>query len=492
MKTLKVKWYLCAAVLFSALVGVTVFGFKLTSKNIPKETPPANSVIVSKTGEGQYETISEALEKARPNMRILVRPGVYKEKLKVNKPIELIADSGGADGQVIIESAGSSCAVITAGNVVMRGFTLRTLPVAESKILKFFQARKTGNEPCIEITEGGVVVEDCDITSEAVAAIGIRGHHANPIIRRCKIHDGNSNGIWVIDHARAVLEDCEMWGTNWAAVRIENGANAQLRRCKVFDVKNSGILLTDYASGSVEHCEVYNNDLAGIEVRDGSSVVVTKSSIHGSKEAGVVFKRRSTGRVEECEIYDNRTLGVGVVEESSPTILRCNIYRNSSSNIGIMKGSDPLIKDCKIYGGAGSGIYAYENSRGTIENCEIFDHETYHQIVIQTGSDPTIRKSKIYDGKAGGVLVLRDGAGTLEECNIYNNQSAGVWIRENASPTIRHCKINGNSLQAIVVHEESRATVEDSDLTANRGAPGTFNRDVKCGGCGTKSSEASI
>ena len=216
-----------------ALLIMIVSSMSMVGKLFPKppqETPPPNTIIVSKEGEGQHETIGEAIKSARPNMRILVRPGVYKEGLIIDKPIEIIGDSKGTDSKTVIESPASTCVLIQAENATLRGLTLRGLPGFKAGMFKFFEARDEGDRPCVDIARGQLILENCDITSEAAASIGVHGYAANAIVRGCKIHDGNSNGIWVTHHASATVEDCDIRGMSWAAVRIEDGGNGCLAK----------------------------------------------------------------------------------------------------------------------------------------------------------------------------------------------------------------------------------------------------------------------
>ena len=448
-------------------LGLTL-AVRFLHKEIPQETPPPNSLIVSKTGCGQYESIGEAISNASPGMRILVRPGVYKEKVIIDRPIEVIGDKNGTDDEVVIENTSAACLWVRAKRVTVRGLTLRGLPKVRAGIFRLFQGGKPVEEPAVEVTESQCVIEDCDITSEAVAGIGIQGYLADPVVRRCRIHDGDANGIWMLNHAKATIEDCEFWGTNWAALRVEDGASAALQRSRIHDVKNGGVVLLNYARATINDCDIFDNAMSGVEARARSSATISKTRIHGCREHGIWFRGNSTGQVEHCEVSNNGMVGLQLMEDSSPIILASEIHDNLYSNIEIDRGADPVVRGCKVYGGAGSGVYVYESARGTVEDCEIFGQQRYQAVSIRTGANPTFRKCKIYDSPAGGVLV-GDATATLEDCDIYNNGFTGVWARQNASPTIRRCKINRNGRQAIAVHENASASVEDSDLTANLG-----------------------
>jgi parallel beta-helix repeat protein len=195
----------------------------------PKETPPPDTVIVSRNGDGQYTTIGEALKGVQPGMRILVRPGVYNEALIIDKPVEIVADLRGAGEQVLLQTLNSSSITMHTDRALVRGFTIRHRLGLMGTVFNILSEK---DAPAVDIPSGELVLEDCDIISNSVAGIAIHGLTANPIIRRTRIHDGRSNGVWVYAGGHGTLEDCDISGTYWAGVRIEGGGNPILRRCK--------------------------------------------------------------------------------------------------------------------------------------------------------------------------------------------------------------------------------------------------------------------
>jgi F-box protein 11 len=434
-----------------------------SSRNAPKETPPPDTVIVSRNGDGQYTTIGEALKSVKPGMRILVRPGVYNEALIIDKLVEIVAYPRSAGEQVVLQTLNSSSITMRTDAAVVRGLTIRHRLGVMGALYNLLAAKKG---PAVEIAQGELLLEDCDIISNSVAGIAIHGLTANPIIRRTRIHDGQSNGVWVYAGGKGTLEDCEISGTRWAAVRIEGAGDPVLRRCKLHDGENAGVVVTDGGLGTFEECEIWNN-FAGFESRSGSKPVFRRTSIHDSKWNGVYIHRNSSGTIEDCQIFNNGSVGVQIKENSTPLVARSKIFNNVYSDLEISDGSDPTIKDCAIYGGQMSGIFVYEGGHGTIENCDIFGHTDYQEVVIKDGSDPTLDTCKIHHGKAGGVLLLENARGTFENCDIFSNAFSGVWIRTGSNPTIRNSKINRNDGVAVLSEENSAGSVLNCDLTGN-------------------------
>ncbi|CAK8710797.1 hypothetical protein GKODMF_02015 [Candidatus Electrothrix gigas] len=70
------------------------------------------TVVVDQNSRGDYTTITEALESVKAGVRILVRPGLYKESIVIDKPVEIIGD--GDRDKIVIESFGKSAVLFEA------------------------------------------------------------------------------------------------------------------------------------------------------------------------------------------------------------------------------------------------------------------------------------------------------------------------------------------------------------------------------------------
>ncbi|MFN9646032.1 MAG: TIR domain-containing protein, partial [Cyanobacteriota bacterium] len=63
-------------------------------------------LIVDALHRGHYPTIGQAIQAAKPGSRIMVRPGLYREGVVIDKPLELIGEGDRAD--IVIEASGKA------------------------------------------------------------------------------------------------------------------------------------------------------------------------------------------------------------------------------------------------------------------------------------------------------------------------------------------------------------------------------------------------
>jgi len=119
---------------------------------------PSLAVTVAPTGTADFRTLQEAIRRAQPGARILVRPGRYEEGVVLDKSLEILGD--GRREEIIVESPDFHCLAIQTGAASIKGLTLRSLG-----------GRKGNKRFAIDICQGQALLEDCDISSDTLAGV---------------------------------------------------------------------------------------------------------------------------------------------------------------------------------------------------------------------------------------------------------------------------------------------------------------------------------
>jgi len=197
--------------------------------------------IVDAFHRGDHPTLTDALKAADPGDRILIRPGLYREGVVVDKPVEIIGD--GEPGEVVIEANGSDTILFQANIARITNLTLR----------------QTGGEEwyCVNIAQGRLDLEGCDITSQSLACVAIHDG-ADPRLRRSRIHDGKTTGVFVYANGQGTLEDNDIVANAGAGVEIREGGNPTLRRNRISENGFHAIYVRNGGGGVFE-----DNDLRG-------------------------------------------------------------------------------------------------------------------------------------------------------------------------------------------------------------------------------------
>jgi len=352
-------------------------------------TAVRKTVIVSANGNGDFARIGEALRNVAANTRLLIRPGSYNESLVIDKNVEIVGD--GEPEEIKIIATNSSCLQMQTDKASVRGLTLRGSGARYGKT--FF---------AVDIPRGELFLEDCDINSDSLSCLAVHGSYANPLIKRCRIHDGADSGIYFFDNARGQIEDCDIYRSTNVGVAITNGANPLIKNCRIFEGNNGGIVAwQNGAAGEIENCEIFGHRLANVGISDSANPTFRSCKIFGGRDSGVFVHQCGYGTFEDCAIHDNQKAEVVVIEKSNSVLRRCAIY----------KGTD-------------SGVFVDNKARASIESCNI------------------------YDNSNAGVSVHGKSAATVRRCNIHRNGKVAIKVKGGSAASVEDCDLRGNRLAA--------------------------------------------
>jgi parallel beta-helix repeat protein len=406
-----------------------------TARIPDKPEPPTR--VVDALYRGDHATIVDALHSARPGDRILIRPGMYRENIIINKPVEIVGDAKIDD--VIIETTEGTTVLCQTNMARIANLTLR-------------QAGN-GNYHCIDIAEGRLDLEECDITSQSQGRACVAIHDsADPRLRRNRIHDGKEGGVFVYANGKGTLEDNDIFANAAAGVAIMTGGNPTLRRNRIYDGEQSGVYVFGNGRGTLEDNEIFANTLAGVAITEGGNPTLRRNQIHDGNEIGVYVAANGRGTLEENDIF-----------------------RNARAGVEIKTGGNPTLRRNRIYDGKQSGIYVYENGKGSMEENDIFANAGAG-VEIREGGNPTLRRNRIHGGRRAGVLVRTNGRGSVEDNEIFANEGAGVEIRHNGNPSLRRNRIHDGNGAGVFVYDNGRGTLEENEIFANSG-PGIETRE---------------
>jgi F-box protein 11 len=225
-----------------------------------KTEPPTR--VVDQMHRGDHLTITEAIEAANPGDRILVRPGLYIGGLVIDKPgLEITGDGNLVD--VVVQAAGMDALLFKTTRGRVTNLTLRQMG--------------GGDWLGVDIAQGQLELEECNITSHGLACVAIHGG-ADPRLRRNRIYDSKGEcGVYVYENGQGVLEDNEIFG-NIVGVMITTGGNPTLRRNRIYDSKGeSGVYVYENGQGVLEDNEIFGNAYAGVEISDGGNPLLRRN-----------------------------------------------------------------------------------------------------------------------------------------------------------------------------------------------------------------------
>lgn len=429
------------------------------------------TLVVGKQGRHNYKEIAVAIKDANPGDRIKILPGDYDESLIIDKPnLEIIGE--GNRKNIIIRAKGQEVISFKTTSGRVANLTLQQMG---------------GNVFCVDIAQGILELENCDIISQGIACVGIHDE-ANPRLSHNLIHDSKQSGVFIFNKGFGTLEDNEIFRNTYSGIEIAAYANPMLRHNIIRDGKQSGVFVHDRGYGILEENDIFGNVLAGIEIKNEANPTLRRNKIHHNQKNGILIQEYGLGVLEENEIYGNEYDGVGVRSFGNPTMRRnrifCSkqggifffnnaygtleendIFENRSDGVAIREASNPTLRRNRIFDGKSNGIYIWESGLGLFEDNDVFGN--FHGIEIKSESNPAIRGNLIRDNKQAGVLIQENGSGVFENNEIFGNAFSGIEITTRSNPTIDGNNICDGKQNGVLIHHDGRGIIKNNDIVGN-------------------------
>jgi hypothetical protein len=358
----------------------------------PSERP---TVTVAKSG-GDFKTVSAALEKAADGTRIVVEPGVYKDRIIITRPVEIVG-KGDASKIVLVYGNVPTISVRTP-YATISNLTIRTVGVIEE-----------GRKPfcTVDINQGNFVMTTCILESNSKAAIGIHNKEAKPLISRCIFRNCESVGAFVYRQGAGSIVNCYFYDCRIAAVAVTTAANPTVRKCRFF------------------------NGTTAIAVYTGGFGVFEGCTSTKTENTAIMVMSKSNAQFRSCKVLDSEAGGVLGFKDSRATFVNCEIKETASSGVEVRDNAQFVFEGCTIRNSQANGAYIHSNG--------------YAQF----------KYSRLYKNQKSGIEVLRKGRISVTNSLISGNGILGVSVSESGQATVRNCDLRRNREGWIMLDKSS-------------------------------------
>ena len=278
-----------------------------------KESP----LIVSKSGQGYYKTISEAIRNAEDGWCINVQPGYYTEDLIIDKRgLEI----KGIRNKVIVQAVDGPCLRMATDKAKIYGLNLNG-PVMN-----------TGRQyPAVDVSQGELELDNCDITSRSFACVAVYAAKPNAKLwlKNCRIHDGTYVGILIDSNGQGVMEYCEIYENGQAGVHVARDGKLTVDRCNFYNNKSDGLQIDDGGEVALKGCNINANAQSGFLVGEGGRSELDNCNIRDNRKAAIKIKPNGYVKMRDCDIKHEGRVAVdfdlyaeGVVENNTFKVRR--------------------------------------------------------------------------------------------------------------------------------------------------------------------------
>jgi F-box protein 11 len=367
-------------------------------KNGGRREPPLH--VVDALHPGGFARISQAIQGAQAGDRILVKPGLYQESLLIDKTLEIIGD--GKEGDVVVQTRASHVIQFQATFGRIANLTVRQLG---------------GKYYGIDIAQGQLKLEDCEITSQGLSSIAVH-HGADPWVRRNRIHRSSHDGILIYAEGKGTFEGNQIHENSLSGIRISEKSDPIVRNNRIYSNSEDGICITNNGKGRIEDNEIYENKKRGVfvsEAQEGELVLV-RNSIYRNEHSGILLTDKSIYYLEANKISGNGDVGISIVYGANGTLRKNRIYEGKGGGVAITNGAKCEMEENIINNNAHSGVY-----------------------IAFTGS-VVAHKNEINNNRHCAVYVAKQGEGIFEDNDLRGNRKGSLCVEPDCTQNVTRAR----------------------------------------------------
>jgi parallel beta-helix repeat protein len=361
--------------------------------------PPANdaqlsgpsTVHIAADGSGDYPSLEEALAAVPPESTIMLDPGTYrlKHKLEIDKTISL--RGAGMDKTIVVGDDATYVIRFTGpGKFTLQGITFRYEGTPWARV--------------VSVKDGDIDFSDCSFTG------GVRDDDENK----------GGSGLLISGNTSGEIADCRSEDNGLHGFDLYDDSNLTLERNTCSNNSQTGIVYWDNSGGLAKENNCLNNGNYGIDVQDQAQPILERNTCSNNSQAGIVYWDNSGGLAKENNCLNNGYNGIGVNEKAQPTL----------------EGNT-----CQ--GNTYQGIRFDDNSGGVVRENQIMQNGR-HGIWLGGDAAPTLESNKIKDNQENGIAYFGNAGGTARQNEISGNLKC-ITVGKDANPELIDNSCNGSA-----------------------------------------------
>lgn len=379
---------------------------------------------VSTRGWGRHRSIGAAVRAAKDGTLITVAPGVYRERLVLDRSVTIVAEDGG--GAVELACPDGPALAVRSGTATVRGLTVR------------------GARPdavAVEVTAGQLTMDDTVVTGGSVEVSG----GASVTLRRCVVSDAALTGLAARDGARVAAHDLRVERVDGVGIAAGGGARLELSRAVLHAVTSVGVRVGDNATALLEHCDIGHAGTAGVEVTGAGQAHLRDTTVHDLPGDGVhvrdgaPFPAGWWQPLPPLKVPDAGTGDAGAV--GGVRLERCRVSRTEGAGIRLGGTAQLLASDCQVERAGTAGVLAADRSRAELTDARITDSA---QTALAVCDDAEVRVAGgAFHDSAANSLYASGGRVLLRDCELHRSGRTAVHVLGAASVALAGCLVAG-------------------------------------------------
>jgi len=344
-------------------VVLALAGIRATSVVAQDGNDASDVIVVAKDGSGAHESIQAAVDAAPAGATIRIGPGVYKERVLVEKPLTLVG--AGWEKTRIVAPLEVIHDFRQRSQAVSAGLAAAETPEKKLAVLldagwKAFPRPTLGFRGAKGVTVRGLRV---DLEGTHVSGVSMLGFAITILasevkLEGCAVIGSPASGIGVGDASDVDIDRslvAAVWSTGISVRSFAIPPKVRIRNCDIRNGHHRGITIGPGCDDVlIEGCRISGSYWHGIRY-DGCGPTIRGNRIFENARFGIYASGGTSGRIEGNLFVDHGMAGVSCWLKGTDRIVGNTFASNDRSGLEILGATTPIVTK-NVFSGNPTGV----------------------------------------------------------------------------------------------------------------------------------------
>jgi len=298
--------------------------------------------------------IQQRIDAAAPGATIKLEPGLYKERLTINKPITL--EGAGWDKTVIVRERRAIASSDEIESLMAQRVSAAKSDAEREQIAAQVKKELTGEMSPVALSVENaqdVVIRGIKFTSPGAHVKGasmnlplLKLDRSRVRLSGCAVIGGPGDGVHILNGSAAEIEKtlvAAVWGTGISVGPGQSESGVRIHDCDVRNCHYAGIRVARNGPETViERCRISGAAWHGIRY-DDTSPQILGNLIFGHARSGIYASGQTAATVKGNLFYANEMCGMSCWFQNKDRIEGNTFVSNKEAGLAIAGASKPLV-----------------------------------------------------------------------------------------------------------------------------------------------------
>lgn len=447
----------------------------------------AREIVVGKSGVADFDKIQSAIDAAKNGDTIVVKPGLYKETLNINKAVTIKGERNEIikhDVSMFGENMWNKDADFRKSDSYKQNFYQNELfwnevrqnqtKYVDERVLVLVDNRKTCKVTAPASIEGIAFTHNRNVAQLMAEYFNYYAFYKEEelaFLSWVGVNEKEEFSLVEVS-ADAKFYDVACYCSGQYGLEVSDGS-PKFNSCYVYWSARSGVLISAEATPEFVNCLVKFSGRNGVVAYEFSNPKFFQCMISDNIQNGLAVQENATGTYKELYIFrngfdgDDGYSGIGVFHDSSPTVIDSYCNENRNAGLVVRQRSRGIFRNNKFHKNGTHGVLVREESEPIIENCEMSNNKSFG-IYFINDTTAIVQNCEIKNNSQSGASFSYNSRGSLENCAIHDNKSFGVYVEKNAAPLVNECEVYKNTSSGILIRDNARGIYNECNVYENR------------------------